>query len=42
MLNWTAPDYAYWLVSDLGTTELREFAQLLQRADSATARPDAR
>ena len=42
MLHWIAPDYAYWVVSDLGSTELREFTQLLQRADSAAARPDAR
>jgi len=42
MLHWIAPDYAYWVVSDLGSTELREFTQLLQRADSAAARPDGR
>lgn len=35
LLHWTTPDYAYWVVSDLGWSELREFAQLLQRADTA-------
>jgi anti-sigma factor RsiW len=35
LLHWTTADYAYWVVSDLGWSELREFAQLLQRADTA-------
>jgi anti-sigma factor (TIGR02949 family) len=35
LLQWTTPDYAYWVVSDLGITELRDFAQLVQQADSA-------
>jgi anti-sigma factor RsiW len=37
MLHWTTRDYAYWVVSDLGWSELREFAQLLQQADSAAS-----
>ena len=37
LLRWTTPDYAYWLVSDLGLAELQDFAHLLQRADSAAA-----
>lgn len=39
MLHWTAPDYSYWVVSDLGSAELREFARLLQDADSAARGP---
>jgi len=38
-LQWTTPDYAYWVASDLGITELRDFAQLVQQADSAATRP---
>lgn len=34
LLHWNASSYAYWVVSDLGLTELREFSQLLQQADS--------
>jgi anti-sigma factor RsiW len=34
LLHWTTPDYAYWVVSDLGTAELRDFVRLVQRADS--------
>jgi anti-sigma factor RsiW len=37
LLHWTTPQYAYWVVSDLGATELRDFAELLQRGDSAAA-----
>jgi anti-sigma factor RsiW len=36
LLHWKTPAYSYWVVSDLGVTELREFARLLQEADSAT------
>jgi len=32
-LHWTTEDYTYWVVSDLGLTELQEFAQLLRQAD---------
>jgi anti-sigma factor RsiW len=39
MLHWTAPDYAYWVVSDLGTADLREFSLRLQEADSAARVP---
>ena len=35
LLHWNTSAYAYWVVSDLGLAELREFAQLLQQADSA-------
>jgi anti-sigma factor RsiW len=38
LLNWTTRDYVYWVVSDLGTTELGEFAGLLRQADSAATR----
>ena len=38
LLQWTTSDYAYWVVSDLGTAELHDFAQLVQQADSATTR----
>jgi len=34
LLHWTSPDYTYWVVSDLGVAELRDFAHLLQQADS--------
>jgi len=34
-LRWTTPDYTYWVVSDLGLTELQEFVLLLRQADSA-------
>ena len=35
LLHWTTPDYAYWVVSDLALPELRDFAGLVQRGDSA-------
>jgi len=41
LLQWTTPDYAYWTVSDLGLTELRDFAQLVHQADSAATGPSA-
>ena len=34
-LHWTTPDYTYWVVSDLGSAELHDFAHLVQQADSA-------
>ena len=37
LLHWTTPDYAYWVVSDLGLAELHDFARLVQQADSAGA-----
>jgi anti-sigma factor RsiW len=39
LLHWTTPEYTYWVVSDLGVAELREFAQLLREADSTASRP---
>src|SRR5205809_259561 len=41
LLQWTTPEYAYWVVSDLGMAELHDFAQLVQQADSAATRPAA-
>jgi len=38
MLHWSAPDYTYWVVSDVGVAELGEFSRLLQQADSTAAR----
>src|SRR3989442_2478556 len=35
LLHWTTPEYAYWVASDLGLSELTDFAGLLQRGDSA-------
>jgi anti-sigma factor RsiW len=39
LLHWTTPAYTYWVVSDLGLAELREFAQLLRDADSTAGEP---
>jgi len=39
LLRWTTPEYAYWVVSDLGIAELRDFAALLAHGDSAAATP---
>ena len=41
LLHWTTPEYTYWVVSDLGLAELREFAQLVRGADSTTTGPAA-
>ena len=38
ILHWATPDLAYWVASDVGISELREFAGLLRLADSAAAR----
>ena len=35
LLHWNTSAYVYWVASDLGLAELREFSQLLQRTDSA-------
>ena len=35
LLHWTTPDYTYWVVSDLGLTELHDFARMVQQGDSA-------
>ena len=37
LLHWTTPEYAYWVASDLGLSELTDFAGLLQLGDSAAA-----
>lgn len=37
ILHWATPDLAYWVASDLGLSELTDFAGLLRLADSATA-----
>jgi anti-sigma factor RsiW len=37
LLHWIGPDYAYWVVSDLGSAELHQFAQLLQQAESTAS-----
>jgi anti-sigma factor (TIGR02949 family) len=39
LLHWMASDYAYWVVSDLGLPELRDFAALFARADTTAAQP---
>src|SRR5437660_1727543 len=33
--HWTTPAFVYWVVSDLGTAELDQFAGLLNGADAA-------
>jgi anti-sigma factor RsiW len=37
LLHWTTPEYAYWVASDLGLSELTDFVGLLQLGDSAAA-----
>ncbi|MGH7514102.1 MAG: anti-sigma factor family protein [Gemmatimonadales bacterium] len=37
LLHWTTPEYAYWVASDLGISELTDFVRLLQLGDSAAA-----
>ena len=37
ILHWATPDLAYWVASDLGLSELTDFAGLLQLGDSAAA-----
>jgi anti-sigma factor RsiW len=37
LLHWTTPEYVYWVASDLGLSELTNFAGLLQLGDSSTA-----
>ena len=41
LLHWATPEYTYWVVSDLGMAELREFVGLLRQADSTASRPTA-
>ena len=33
LLHWSASGYAYWIVSDIGVTELEEFARLLREGE---------
>jgi anti-sigma factor (TIGR02949 family) len=42
LLHWATPDLAYWVVSDLGLSELTDFAELLRLGDSAAAAPQPR
>jgi anti-sigma factor RsiW len=37
LLHWTAGEYGYWVASDLGLTEIGDFATLLQQGDSAAS-----
>jgi anti-sigma factor RsiW len=37
ILHWATPDLAYWVTSDLGLSELTDFAELLRLGDSAAA-----
>jgi len=32
LLQWSTPEYTYWVVSDLGMSELDDFAQLVRQA----------
>lgn len=36
VLHWTTPDFTYWVASDLGLPELRDFVGLLERGEAAT------
>jgi anti-sigma factor (TIGR02949 family) len=38
LLHWATSEYTYWIASDLGLPELREFAGLLRQADSTASR----
>jgi anti-sigma factor RsiW len=37
VLHWATPDFVYWVTSDIGLAELREFADMLRLADSTAA-----
>lgn len=37
-LHWKTAEYSYWAVSDLGASELGDFAELVKQADSAAGR----
>ena len=41
LLHWTTPAYSYWVASDLGLPELRDFAALIEHGDSVAAAPAA-
>jgi anti-sigma factor RsiW len=34
VLHWATPDFAYWVASDVGLSELTEFGGMLRLADS--------
>jgi anti-sigma factor RsiW len=34
VLHWATPDFAYWITSDVGLSELTEFGGMLRLADS--------
>jgi anti-sigma factor RsiW len=36
LLHWNTPEYTYWVASDLGQAELRQFAAMLQQSDRVT------
>jgi anti-sigma factor RsiW len=38
LLRWSTPQFTYWVVSDLGVTELDEFARMLREGDTAVRR----
>ncbi len=42
LLHWTTPEYTYWVASDLGLSELTNFAGLLQLGDSSAAASEKR
>ena len=37
LLHWATPEYNYWVASDLGLAELRDFAGLIERADETAS-----
>jgi anti-sigma factor RsiW len=42
VLHWATPDFAYWVASDVGLSELTEFGGMLRLADSTAARAERR
>jgi hypothetical protein len=36
VLHWATPAFAYWVTSDVGIEELKEFGGMLRLADSTT------
>jgi hypothetical protein len=41
VLHWATPEFAYWVTSDVGLAELREFGGMLRLADSTAAAAEA-
>ncbi|HEY8258961.1 MAG TPA: anti-sigma factor [Gemmatimonadales bacterium] len=41
VLHWATPEFAYWIASDVGLSELTEFGGMLRLADSTAARAQA-